>query len=48
MMVYDIGVNSSYRGFTKAVFAGLEVAEGGRRGFRSELRRCSRGGKAWG
>jgi hypothetical protein len=29
MMVYDIGVNSSYRGFTKAVFAGLEVAVGG-------------------
>lgn len=38
--VYDIGVNSSYRGFAKAVFAGLEVAGGGvkwvlvwRRGF---------------
>lgn len=34
-MVYDIGVNSSYRGFAKAVFAGLEVAGGERGGFRN-------------
>lgn len=32
MMVYDIGVNSSYRGFTKAVSAGLEVEVGGVKG----------------
>lgn len=32
MMVYDIGVNSSYRGFTKAVSAGLEVAVRGMKG----------------
>jgi len=40
-----MGLNNSYRGYTKAVFAGLEVAGWG---WGLELRRRSRGGKARG